>query len=407
MTQNRPLFAGRVLVFVGLMVVALNIRTAVAALGPLVTLIRESYELTNASVSIIGAIAPASFVLASLTVPSIARRIGLNTAVIASLALIIAGHLLRGFSTDWITLALGSFVVLFGSGAGNVVMPPLVKKYFPDRIGLLTAAYMTVAIFFSGVPPFVALPVAQATSWQFSLGEWAILGLVALWPWLVINMREKKTAGSNAPQGTIASAEPVPPPLPLRKSPTAWAIGLVFAVGSTTTYAMFAWLPTIAVDMAGVDYAQGGAMVALYTDMAIPSAILIPIIAARTKRVDFLIHTGVILFLIGFAGFILFPTQAPWVWVTILGAAPILFPLAVVLINLRTESQHASLQLSGFAQAIAYSCAALSPLMMGFTFELTGTWVVGLVILAAFSSTASIAAFIIERGRTVEQDLRA
>lgn len=414
--MTKPLLAGRVLVFVGLMVFAFNLRTAVAALGPIVTLVRESYPLSTLSISIIGAIAPASFVLASLTVPRIARRTGLIAGVLGSLILIFVGHLARGLSTDWVSLAIGTFIVLYGSGAGNVLMPPLVKRYFPDRIGLMTSLYMTMVIVGSGIPPLVALPVAQATSWQFSLAEWASLALVAAWPWLIINVRERRDRGSASTDSAgQAGSSPAAPAaqsdlhgkIKLYRSPTAWAIGFVFAIGSTSTYTMFAWLPTMAVELAHVDYAQGGAMVSLYTNMALPSAILVPIFAQRIKRVDLLIHFATVLFIIGFAGFILAPAAAPWVWVTIMGSAPLVFPLAVVLINLRTESQSSSLQLSGFAQAIAYFSAAVSPLLAGISYEIFQSWIPGLITLAIFSSTASLWAFIIKRGHTVEQDLAA
>lgn len=395
------------------MVFAFNLRTAVAALGPIVTLVRESYPLSTLSISIIGAIAPASFVLASLTVPRIARRTGLISGVLGSLVLIFVGHLARGLSTDWVSLAIGTFIVLYGSGAGNVLMPPLVKRYFPDRIGLMTSLYMTMVIVGSGIPPLVALPVAHATSWQFSLAEWASLAVVAAWPWLIINVRERREhASTTTPTGQTGDSLATPTSqsdlhgkIKLYRSPTAWAIGFVFAIGSTSTYTMFAWLPTMAVELAHVDYAQGGAMVSLYTNMALPSAILVPIFAQRIKRVDLLIHFATALFIIGFAGFILAPAAAPWVWVTIMGSAPLVFPLAVVLINLRTESQSTSLQLSGFAQAIAYFSAAVSPLLAGISFEIFQSWIPGLITLAIFSSTASLWAFIIKRGHTVEQDL--
>ena len=84
---------------------------------------------------------------------------------------------------------------------------------------------------------------------------------------------------------------------------------------------------------------------------------------------------------------------------------PLLFPLAVVLINLRTESQAASLQLSGFTQAIAYVAASMAPPLMGLAYELTGGWELAIFCLGAVPITASFSAFVIKRGHTVEQEL--
>ena len=55
-----------------------------------------------------------------------------------------------------------SAVALAGMGVGNVLLPPLVKRYFPDRIGLVTAVYSTALAVSTMVPALLAVPVARA-----------------------------------------------------------------------------------------------------------------------------------------------------------------------------------------------------------------------------------------------------
>ena len=38
----------------------------------------------------------------------------------------------------------------------------------------------------TAVPPLVALPVAQAVGWRWSVGMWAIVGFAAVVPWVVV-----------------------------------------------------------------------------------------------------------------------------------------------------------------------------------------------------------------------------
>lgn len=408
MTSTRPLILGRALVFFGILFFALTLRTAVTALAPLIPLIRESFEFNTFAVSLIGALSPACFAVASLLTPRITRRIGLTYAVLCSIGIGLSGHIVRALSNDWTTLAVGSLLALLGAGMGNVVLPPLIKKYFPDRIGVMTSLYVSLLILSASVTSLIAVPVATATTWRVALAQWAVFSFMVSLPWLAVLTSEKRSTSSDqrgdSPAVTPAPATPSSP-LPLRRSSTAWAIGVTFAVGAFTSYAFFTWLPVILVEIAHVDLAQAGALASIFTLVGIPPALFIPVLAQHFKRTDLMLHAGTLLFSAGFLGLILFPTVTPWLWIGILGLAPLAFPLGLALINLRTESHHTSLQLSGFAQSISYLSASLAPILVGVTFQLTGGWTVALISLALISTAGSFSAFVIRRGLTVEADL--
>lgn len=419
--MTKPLLAGRLLAFTGLVLFAYNLRTAVTGLSPLIPIVRETYGIDTFAVALLGSLAPICFAIASFTAPAISRRLGLTVTVISAIGLILLGHALRTVSGDWMVLAIGTLIALFGTGVGNIIMPPLVKKYFPDRIGLMTSIYMTVIVLSATIPPLIAVPVSDVIGWRGALGQWMLVAILGITPWLFIRRRdtahaaalrqaradEKAAARAAGEPEPITAALPAHQPLNLVKSPTAWAVGIVFAVSSITGYAMFAWMPAILVDVSGVNLAQAGALLAIFAALGGPFAIVIPVITQHLKHVDRLIHVATACFIVGYGGLLFFPTFQPWIWAVIIGSGPLLFPLAVVLINLRTESQAASLQLSGFAQAIAYVSASLAPPLMGLAYELTGGWTIVIIGLAVVSTTASFAAFIVKRGHTVEQELYA
>jgi CP family cyanate transporter-like MFS transporter len=70
-------------------------------------------------------------------------------------------------------------------------------------------------------------------------------------------------------------------------------------------------------------------------------------------------------------------------WVVCLGVGPILFPVAIVLINKRTRTHEGTVALSGFAQGVAYALGALGPLVVGGLHDLTGSWTASLSFLLA------------------------
>jgi CP family cyanate transporter-like MFS transporter len=139
--------------------------------------------------------------------------------------------------------------------------------------------------------------------------------------------------------------------------------------------------------------------------MGAPFALVMPLIAGRVRRVDYLVHVATACFLIGYAGLIFFPTQAPWLWAIILGSGPLLFPLALVMVNLRTQTARTSMALSGFATTIAYVVALSGPPVLGLLFSLTGGWSAALVFLAVISLSGSVAGIILARKHLVDDEL--
>ena len=185
----RSLWAGRTLALLGIILVAANLRTAVAGLSPIVTEISVDIPLDTLVLGVLGMLPPVCFAIFGILTPVFTRRIGLESVLIVSMVAILVGHVTRGVSPSVIWLLVGSVVTFAGLGAGNVLLPPLVKKYFPDRIGLITSLYATVLAFSTLVPPLVAVPVADASGWRVALGMWAVLAVLSLVPWVTMLVR--------------------------------------------------------------------------------------------------------------------------------------------------------------------------------------------------------------------------
>lgn len=399
----RTLWAGRTLALLGILLVALNLRSAVAALSPIITEVNADVPLTALTVGVLGGLPPVCFAVFGVLTPAFARRIGLEKVLLIALAAMLAGHLLRGLAGNLGWLLLGSVVVFAGLGMGNVMLPPLVKKYFPDRIGLVTSLYATALSVSALTPPLVAVPVADAAGWRVSLGIWSVVALAALVPWVTMLARHRIASGGAAPLAIVAR------PLQGRvwRSPVAWAIAVIFATSSFNAYAMFAWLPQLLRDTAGVSPGQAGALLSLYAAMGLPAGLIIPVLTARMRNVGVLVYVGAALFLVGTSGLLLVPSVLPWLWVALAGLGPLYFPLALVLINLRTRTHEGAVGLSGFVQGIGYTVGALGPVLVGLLHETTGGWAWPLGILIATAAASLLAALVIGRPRMLEDDLAA
>jgi len=397
----RSLWAGRTLALLGIVLVAANLRTAVAALSPIVSQISTDVPLSPTAIGVLGMLPPVCFAFFGIFTPVYTRRLGLENVLVLALTAMLLGHLTRGLAGSLPVLVIGSVVTFAGLGVGNVLLPPLVKKYFPDRIGLVTSLYVTMLSLSTLFPPLIAVPVADAAGWRVSLGLWVLPVLVALVPWVTMFVRHRVQV---TPGTVVEEAEPALVGRIWRSS-IAWALAVVFAASSLNAYAMFAWLPQLLIDTAGVTSAQAGTLLSVYAAMGIPCALLIPWLTARMKNVAGLVYLGVAVFLLGDLGLLLAPGTLTWLWVVLAGLGPLLFPLVLVLINLRTRTHAGSVALSGFVQSVGYTLGALGPLSVALLHEITGGWTAPLLFLIGTALAITVAGAVIARPHLLEDDL--
>ena len=161
----------RLLALSAIALLALNLRTAVSSISPVVTFIQEEISLPIVTIGLLGVAAPLAFAIAtSLSYPP-ARRIGVEKTLLITIGLIVAGHLLRALAWDSSALFAGSLMSLLGAGMGNVLLPVMVRKYFPNRVGIISSFYITLTAVSATIGAFFAVPVPQELGWRSSLGQ--------------------------------------------------------------------------------------------------------------------------------------------------------------------------------------------------------------------------------------------
>ncbi len=401
-----PLWAGRSAALLGILLVALNLRTVVAALSPILNLVSHDIPLSAVVIGIIGAAPPLMFALAGLITPRLSRALGLELLLLIAVAASAVGQLVRAIAPDAALLVISTALALLGAGIGNVLLPPLVKRYFPDRMTQVTSLYAVLIAFSTSLPALAAVPVATAFGWRASLGVWVALAVVALVPWIIAS-RARAKAVRLARDSDDADAVESEPALEstLFRSPVAWAVMITFSVSSINVYAAFAWLPSLLVQTAHVDRGTAGTLLALYAIVGFPSALVVPAIASRLKNVGSLIYFATACLVVSDLGLLVLPAAGTVAWVVLGGLGALLFPLSLLLINRRTRTHGGSVALSGFVQGVGYIIAAASPLVFGLLHQATGGWAASLVFVLVVSLVAVPAGIILGRPRFLEDDL--
>ncbi|KAA9106425.1 CynX/NimT family MFS transporter [Microbacterium rhizomatis] len=395
----RPLWRGRTLAVVGIVLFAFSLRSAVASLSPLIALITLDFPMPAWIIGLIGTAPPVCYAVFGILTPMFERRLGLERLAVVSLAVVTVGMVVRGFAPDAIALLLGTALIFAAVGVGNILLPPLVRTYFPDRIGLMTTIFSTTMAIATLMPPLIGVPIAEATHWQFSLGMWAILAAVALVPWIGMSMRAQAAASEAAIEPPSARVFER-----MWRIPLAWGLVVGFACGASIAYATFAWLPQLLVDTAGVTPAIAGALLALFAAMGVPASLLAPLLVTRYHATQALFAVAAVTGLVAIAGLIFLPQTLTWLWVGMLGLEPLLFPLTLVLLGLRARTHEGSVALSGFVQSVGYAIAALFPVGIGLMHDATGGWTLPLIVLAAVVAASIPTGFVVARRTTIEQE---
>jgi CP family cyanate transporter-like MFS transporter len=414
---------GQVLALAGIVLFAFSLRSAVASLSPVIDHVQADFAVPAWVVGLISTAPPVCFAVFGLLAPQLERRLGLQRLSLLAIAVIAIGLVARGLATSSTGLLVSTAVIFAGVGTANILLPPLVKTYFPARIGLVTTLYSTTMAFSTFLPPLFAVPVADAAGWRFSLSMWAVFAVLAMVPWLTLLVVERRARGV-ARQAARASAdaaaaaggeapasapEDIEEPSPrvfgrLWRLPLTWALTVTFLSSSVIAYTSFGFLPQILIDTAGVTPATAGLLLSLFGAMGLPASLLVPVLVVRYRALPALFVVAITAGLAGIAGLLFAPTVAPWLWVALLGTTPLYFPLALVLLGLRARTHEGAIALSGFVQSIGYAIAACVPFAVGILHEATDSWTPALWLLAAVVATTIPAGFVLARSSTVEDE---
>lgn len=408
-TSARPLWAGRAIVLVGIAISALTLRTAVTSITPLLDPIGADLGFGAAMAGVFGMLPALMFALFGLVTPMLVHRIGLERMALVAMLMAGVGSFTRALAGDTLVLLALSALALGGMGVGNVVIPPLVKRYFHDRVGGISALYITFVQLGTVLPALVAVPLATATDWRVSIGSWTVVAVAGAVPWIAVLMMERSKAsplaqthdhavvgGDEAPELSVGHPEGK-----VWRSPVGWGMAAMFGMTSLNTYALFTWIPKILTE-AGGSAELGGNMVGLFSSLGLIAALTMPVLATRVGNPYPIVLVCVVFYAAGFLGLLLAPMQHPVLWVALVGLGSSTFPLSLTLINLRTRTPAGSAALSGFSQGVGYTVACLGPLLFGLLHDATGGWAWPFAMLSCAVVVLMIGGYVACKPRMLE-----
>ncbi|MEU7005698.1 MFS transporter [Streptomyces sp. NPDC046332] len=415
------------LVVVALVLAALNLRPAITSLGALLEEVRDGLHMSGSVAGVLTSVPPLCFAVFGITAPRLARRFGPSAVVCAGMAAIFAGLAIRPFASGTVGFLAASALALMGIAVSNVLMPVIVKRYFPGRVGTMTGLYSMALALGTSLAAAATVPMTEALggSWRTGIGVWAALAALAVLPWIPLvrdrgaRARAGRAAGNAGEDGTsgglsagggatspgegATSAAETSAPLRITRSRTAWALAAFFGLQATGAYITMGWMPQIFRD-AGVPAGTAGVLLAVTMVMGVPLAFVIPGLATRLRNQGPIVVALGLCGLVGYSGLYLAPSGGAWIWALLLGVSNCAFPLALTMIGLRSRTGAGVVRLSAFAQSVGYLISIPGPLLVGVLYQHSGGWGLPIALMAGLMIPQMVVGILAGRARTVEDE---
>lgn len=409
-------------VLVGVLLLAANLRAALAAYPPLLETVRAELGMSAGVAGLVQASAVVLMGAGSFGAPRLAARFGWERALGLGVAVVAAGSLVRLIPAE-AALVAGSVLVGGGIGVAGVLLAGVVKHHLAARAGTVTGAYVVAMMVGATVASAAAVPLAIGLGgWSRSLAVWAVPAALAVAVWWPVARRfpaassaEAASSAGAVPSAGAASSAGVAGeargdrPAPSR-SALPWRDGFArlaatyMAMSSMQFYGWLTWLSPYYQSL-GWPPQRAALLQALWSITQIPIALGFTAAAERRHRWTFWAGLSLACGVAGTAGALCWPQPAfvgPWLWVMLMavgvGAG---FPLGLSVIAWRTPDGAGAGATTGLALGVGYVIAGVAPLVMGVLLDLTGGYPVPLGLLLVAGAVQAVAVGLIGNRRRV------
>ncbi|MNZ28750.1 putative transporter YycB [compost metagenome] len=339
---------------IAVILVALNLRPSMAAVGPLLSSIRSDIPLSFSLASLLTMLPVMAMGLAMLLGTNISQRFGEHRTVVLSLLIIGLATASRLFLDSAAELILSAVLAGVGIALIQALMPALIKSRFSDNVSLFMGLYVTSIMGGAAIAAsFAPLVMTRTGSWRMGLAIWAVLALLALLFWCA-----QRSAISTR---TVR----VPRQASFAGNSRAWLLAIFFGLGTASYTCVLAWLAPYYVEKGWSEH-NAGLLLGFLTAMEVLSGLLAPALANRSRDKRLVLVGLLGLITAGFCGLVLSPQHLSLLWPCLLGLGiGGLFPMSLIVSLDHLDNPQRAGGLTAFVQGIGYLIAGVSPLLAG------------------------------------------
>lgn len=197
--------AAATLLIIAVMLTAATLRSPLTGVGPLIGEIQNSTGLSHTLAGMLTTLPLIAFAVFALAAPKLSSRFGIERTLLYCMILMTGGILLRSMPA---VPALFGGTALVGSAIAiaNVLVPSLIKRDFPLRLGLMTSLYTSSMNMWSAIASGISMPISRTgLGWRGALACWLVLSAATALIWLPLARRHSASRSNTRTAAALAS----------------------------------------------------------------------------------------------------------------------------------------------------------------------------------------------------------
>lgn len=356
---------------------AANLRLAITGIPPIVTKLQAYFHLTTTQTGALTTIPLLCFGFLSVISASIIRRVGTKRTIELALLMLAIANLLRTY------VAWGLFIGTIFVGAGitmlNVSLPALIVEQRPDQAAKLNGVYTASINLISAIVGAVAVPIANAIGWQFTVQLFSIPAIIAFVGTLFLPNGAENTHGATSVELQNNGVS-----VPIWKRTHVILLAIFMGLQSLVFYTLVAWLPNVLTSH-GLSATTAGYLFSVFQIIGVPFAYIVPRATTKASSLRALMVALLTGYLLG-VGILI---TANMTWLLVLACAIIgittasVFTLSLTLITTVSLTPQEAGSVGGIVQSIGYLIASVGPALFGMIEASLGKWSPTLLVLTA------------------------
>ena len=372
----------KVIILLGIIFLGMVLRTPITSVGAIIGPLKKLLEINNTVAGLITTIPLIAFAIFSPLVAKISNKIGLEKTIFLATIVASIGLLLR-FYINTSIFFVTTFIIGVGITVGNVLLPGLTKKYFPENLGVMTGFYAVVMNISASIAAGISYPILNTNigGEKFSAGLavniWLIVSILNIVIYAIITKNSKSERIEDKKSGGKGYL----------RSLKMWSVMLSMGLQSALFYCSVSWFAEIMISK-GFTPSEAGLLLSISQFAQFPSTFLVPVLAEKIKNrliIPIFITMGYIVSLIGMihihGNFSLMIIYI--VLFALAGGGS--FSYVMYLFSAKSKNEEEAADVSGLAQAGGYWLAAIFPPLLGYIRDILN-WDVAIYILIATAS---------------------
>ena len=352
-----------ILIILGVIFLSLILRTPITSVGAILGPLKSILDINNTVAGFITTIPLIAFAIFSPMVAKISNKVGLEKTLLLAAIIISIGLGLR-FHINTYVFFITTFIIGVGITIGNVLLPGLVKKYYPEKLGLMTGFYAVVMNIGAAVAAGISYPILSSNigGEKFSTGLavniWIIIAVINIFVYTAMS----KNSNVNEVKDNHEKVHGY------FKYSKMWTIMLSMGLQSALFYCSVSWFAEI---MISKDFSPetAGLLLSISQFAQFPSTFIVPILADKVHNkliIPVVITIGYLVSLVGMlytsGNFVLMLTFI--IIFALAGGGSFSYVMYLFSVKSRNESEAADI--SGLAQSGGYLLAAIFPPLLGY-----------------------------------------